>query len=313
MRVVGVRFRKAGKIYYFEKNGLDFEGSKHVIVETSRGVEYGHIVYSDKEVSDEEVILPLKPVIRLATPEDDMIYQENLKMSREAFVKCKEKIVTHDLQMKLVDAEYTFDRNKLLFYFTSDDRVDFRELVKDLASVFRTRIELRQIGVRDESKMIPSIGGCGRSLCCGTFLSNFHPVSIKMAKDQNLSLSPNKISGICGRLLCCLQYEQSTYEELNKISPREGDLVRTPTGAVGEVQYVNLLRQQVKVVLKDGDDVEILQYSVQELEKLPSGSKEKKQGQTSKEIKKEVSEEALAKLEDTPKLKSGAKKERKKL
>lgn len=273
IKVVGVRFRKAGKIYYFADNGLDYEGCRHVIVETARGVEYGHVVYAGKEVAEEEVAQVLKPVIRCATLEDDAVYQENLQKSKEAFQLCKAKIVERGLDMKLVDSEYTFDRNKLLFYFTSDDRVDFRELVKDLATIFRTRIELRQIGVRDESKMIPSIGGCGRALCCGSFLSNFHPVSIKMAKDQSLSLSPSKISGICGRLLCCLQYEQEIYEELNKISPKVGDMVKTPDGTVGEVQYINLLRQQVKVVIKQGEDVEIVQHTVAELERLPKNHK----------------------------------------
>lgn len=295
IKVVGVRFRKAGKIYYFEQNGLDFTNCKNVIVETARGIEYGHVVYTDKEVSEEEVVQPLKPVIRCATAEDDRIYQENMLKSKEAFAICKEKIMEKGLQMKLVDSEYTFDRNKLLFYFTSDDRVDFRDLVKDLATIFRTRIELRQIGVRDEAKMIPSLGGCGRPLCCGSFLSNFHPVSIKMAKDQNLSLSPSKISGICGRLLCCLQYEQSTYEELNKISPKEGDLVKTPTGVVGEVQYVNILRQKVKVVIKQGEDVEIVEYAVAELERLPRAKKDNKSEKNEKiedkELEKLIEEE----------------------
>lgn len=275
VNVVGVRFRKAGKVYYFGSNGLDFTDCKNVIVETSRGIEYGRVIYGQKEVDEEEVVQPLKPVIRCATPEDDEIYEENLKLSKEAFQICKAKILEKELEMKLVDAEYTFDRNKLLFYFTSDDRVDFRDLVKDLATIFRTRIELRQIGVRDEAKMIPSLGGCGRPLCCGSFLTNFHPVSIKMAKDQNLSLSPSKISGICGRLLCCLQYEQSTYEDLNKVSPKVGEAVKTPTGQIGEVQYVNLLRQQVKVVIKQGEDVEIVQYDVSELERVNACNKKK--------------------------------------
>ena len=295
IKVVGVRFRKAGKIYYFADNGLNYEGCRHVIVETARGIEYGHVVYADKEVPEEEIVQDLKPVIRCATPEDEAIYQENLEKSKEAFQVCKAKIVERELDMKLVDAEYTFDRNKLLFYFTSDDRVDFRELVKDLATIFRTRIELRQIGVRDESKMIPSIGGCGRPLCCGSFLSNFHPVSIKMAKDQSLSLSPSKISGICGRLLCCLQYEQETYEELNKISPKVGDLVKTPTGVIGEVQYINLLRQQVKVVIKQGEDVEIVQYAVAELERLPKNHKA-----ADKQAKPEKADPSAAKEVDKP-------------
>ncbi|RRD93026.1 stage 0 sporulation protein [Clostridiales bacterium COT073_COT-073] len=303
INVIGVRFRKAGKIYYFEKNGLDYTNCQNVIVETARGIEYGHVMFADKAVSEEELVQPLKPVIRCATAEDDQIYQENQIRSKEAFAICKEKIVERGLEMKLVDSEYTFDRNKLLFYFTADDRVDFRDLVKDLATIFRTRIELRQIGVRDEAKMIPSIGGCGRTLCCGTFLSNFHPVSIKMAKDQNLSLSPSKISGICGRLLCCLQYEQETYEQLNKISPREGDLVKTPTGVVGEVQYVNILRQQVKVVIKQGEDVEIIQYDVKELERLPRSKKDNRPEKTEK-----LDTAELAKLEDGGEKKSNRRK-----
>ncbi|MDO4764914.1 MAG: stage 0 sporulation family protein [Eubacteriales bacterium] len=307
IKVVGVRFRKAGKIYYFESNGLDYTNCKNVIVETSRGIEYGHVVYADKEISEEEAVQPLKPVIRCATEEDDRIYQENLEKSKEAFRICKEKIVQRDLQMKLVDSEYTFDCNKLLFYFTSDDRVDFRELVKDLAMIFRTRIELRQIGVRDETKMIPSIGGCGRPLCCGNFLSNFHPVSIKMAKDQNLSLSPSKISGICGRLLCCLQYEQSTYEELNKISPKVGETVKTPTGVTGEVQYVNILRQRVKVIIRDGEDVEIVEYAVSELERIAPAKKDSKAEKISKEEEKQL-EKLVDNVEKKEKRKPQAKK-----
>ena len=215
IKVIGVRFRHAGKIYYFSPGALKIQAGDHVIVETARGVEYGHVVIGDKEVEDDKVVQPLKPVIRLATPEDDEQADANHAKEKDAFKICQEKIQKHGLEMKLIDAEYTFDNNKVLFYFTADGRIDFRELVKDLASVFRTRIELRQIGVRDETKILGGIGICGRTLCCNTHQSEFLPVSIKMAKEQNLSLNPSKISGVCGRLMCCRKYEEETYEELN--------------------------------------------------------------------------------------------------
>ena len=213
--VIGVRFRRAGKVYYFSPGKLNIQKDDHVIVETARGVEYGHVVIGMKEVEDDKVIQPLKPVIRLATAQDDAQEEGNREKEREAFQICLEKIRKHKLDMKLIDAEYTFDNNKVLFYFTADGRIDFRELVKDLASVFKTRIELRQIGVRDETKILGGIGICGRPLCCHTHQSEFLPVSIKMAKEQNLSLNPTKISGVCGRLMCCLKHEEETYEELN--------------------------------------------------------------------------------------------------
>ena len=247
VEVIGVRFRQNGKIYFFNPNDLNIEVGQNVIVETARGIEYGKVVLGRRKIKSEKVISTLKSVIRIATPEDDKINEENKKKSKDAFKICLEKIEKHGLEMKLIDTEYTFDNNKVLFYFTADGRIDFRELVKDLASVFKTRIELRQIGVRDETKIMGGIGICGRSLCCHTHLSEFVPVSIKMAKEQNLSLNPTKISGVCGRLMCCLKHEQETYEYLNKKLPNIGDQVRTSDGLKGEVQRVNVLRQKVKV------------------------------------------------------------------
>ena len=265
-KIVGVRFRTAGKIYYFDP--LDFEIKKgdHVIVDTARGMEYGTAVSGIRELEDEEVSTPLKPVKRVATPEDDKVQQKNVEKEKEAFVICQEKIKARNLEMKLIDAEYTFDNNKILFYFTADGRVDFRELVKDLAGVFRTRIELRQVGVRDEAKILGGIGICGRPLCCHTFLSEFAPVSIKMAKEQNLSLNPTKISGVCGRLMCCLKNEEEAYEELNRRMPNNGEIVTLPDGRKGKVYNMNVLRQTVKVVVDlDDDTKEIEEYTVDEL------------------------------------------------
>ena len=260
--VIGIRFRRAGKVYYFapEDNVLYNQG-QHAIVETARGVEYGEVLIPNKEVAEEEVVQPLKKVIRLATEEDDERYKQNKVKEKEAFFICKEKIIKHQLDMKLIDVEYTFDNNKVLFYFTSYERVDFRELVKELASIFKTRIELRQIGVRDETKMCGGIGICGRSLCCNSFLGDFQPVSIKMAKEQSLSLNPIKISGICGRLMCCLKYEQDCYVEIRGRLPVVGDIVITPDGK-GEVLSVNVLREQIKVAVqkKDKDEKEAIMY-----------------------------------------------------
>ena len=270
-KVIGVRFRNAGKIYYFSPGKLYIPKGKHVIVETARGVEYGYVVVGTKEVEEKRIIQPLKPVLRVATAEDDAREAGNREKEKEAFRICLEKIKKHKLEMKLIQAEYTFDNNKVLFYFTADGRIDFRELVKDLASVFKTRIELRQIGVRDETKIIGGIGICGRSLCCHTHLSEFIPVSIKMAKEQNLSLNPTKISGVCGRLMCCLKHEQETYEELNSRLPNPGDHVTTGDGLKGEVQSVNVLRQKVKVIVTlDGDEKEIREYKVCLLYTSPS-------------------------------------------
>lgn len=259
-RIIGVRFRNMGKVYYFGPKSLNIEAGDHVIVETARGVEYGYVVLGPREVDDSQIVQPLKEVIRIATPKDDAREESNRRKEREAFQICQKKIAAHNLEMKLIDAEYTFDNNKVLFYFTADGRVDFRELVKDLASVFKTRIELRQIGVRDETKILGGIGICGRPLCCHTYLSEFVPVSIKMAKEQNLSLNPSKISGTCGRLMCCLKNEQETYEYLNKKLPGNGDIVSTPEGILGEVQSVNVLRQLVKVVVNVEDEKEIREY-----------------------------------------------------
>lgn len=264
-QVIGVRFRTAGKIYYFDPGKLDIKRNDHVIVETARGIEYGTVVGDPKEEEDDKVVQPLKAVLRVATPKDDEQEAANKQREKEAFKICLEKIRKHDLQMKLIDAEYTFDNNKVLFYFTADGRIDFRELVKDLASVFKTRIELRQIGVRDETKILGGIGICGRPLCCHTHLSEFAPVSIKMAKEQNLSLNPTKISGVCGRLMCCLKNEEETYEELNRRLPNVGDFVTTEDGLKGEVHSVNVLRQLVKVVVDVDDEKEIQEYKVEQL------------------------------------------------
>ena len=275
IEVIGVRFRPAGKIYFFDPVDLEIETGEHVIVETARGMEYGLVVLGKRLVEEERVIQPLKPVTRIATPEDDEIEEENKRKEKEAFEICLEKIQKHGLEMKLIDVEYTFDNNKVLFYFTADGRIDFRELVKDLASVFKTRIELRQIGVRDETKIIGGIGVCGRSLCCNTYLSEFIPVSIKMAKEQNLSLNPTKISGVCGRLMCCLKNEEETYEELNSKLPSVGDIVTTDDNLKGEVQSVGVLRQIVKVIVTIGDEKELREYKVNQIRFKPKRRKEK--------------------------------------
>lgn len=275
VKVVGIRFRNAGKIYYFGPGKLQLKAGIHAIVETARGVEMGTVMTDPREVSEESVVQPLKPVIRIATEQDEKQAEKNRQKEKEAFKICLEKIAKHKLDMKLVEAEYTFDNNKLLFYFTADGRIDFRELVKDLAAVFRTRIELRQIGVRDETKIMGGYGICGRELCCHTFLSEFAPVSIKMAKEQNLSLNPTKISGVCGRLMCCLKNEEETYEELNRKLPVVGDRVNTPEGLRGEVQSVNVLRQLVKVIVDVDDEKEIREYAVEDLKFKPRQKKEK--------------------------------------
>ena len=269
IKVVGIRFRNAGKIYYFDPKDFEMEVGSHAIVETARGIEYGTVLIAPREVADDQVIQPLKPVIRVATEEDTKTVERNKEREKSAYKTCLEKIEKHGLEMKLVQAEYTFDSNKLLFYFTADGRIDFRELVKDLASVFRTRIELRQIGVRDETKMLGGIGICGRELCCCSYLSDFVPVSIKMAKEQNLSLNPTKISGVCGRLMCCLKNEEETYEYLNSRLPGVGDTVTTATGETGEVQSVNVLRQKVKVLIEVDDEKELHEYDVDELKFRP--------------------------------------------
>lgn len=285
IRVIGVRFRTAGKVYYFDPGKLDIKKNDHVIVETARGIEYGTVVGDPKEEEEDKVVQPLKAVLRVATPKDDEQEASNKLREKEAFKICLEKIRKHNLQMKLIDAEYTFDNNKVLFYFTADGRIDFRELVKDLASVFKTRIELRQIGVRDETKILGGIGICGRPLCCHTHLSEFVPVSIKMAKEQNLSLNPSKISGVCGRLMCCLKNEEETYEELNRRLPNVGDFVTTDDGLKGEVHSVNVLRQLVKVIVNVDDEKEIQEYRVDQLRFKRKHNKNRKVDVSEAELK----------------------------
>jgi len=299
IKVIGIRFRTAGKIYYFNPKQYEIKRGEHVIVETARGVEYGTVVMPPTEVEDNKVIQPLKAVIRVATPEDDETEINNRVKEKEAFKICLEKIQKHELEMKLIDAEYTFDNNKVLFYFTADGRIDFRELVKDLAAVFKTRIELRQIGVRDETKILGGIGICGRPLCCHTHLAEFAPVSIKMAKEQNLSLNPTKISGICGRLMCCLKNEEETYEDLNRRLPNVGDFVIAEDGAKGEVSSVNVLRQLVKVIVDVNDEKEIHEYKVEQLKFKPRQRKERKvENKELEELEKLEKKEGKSKLDD---------------
>lgn len=297
-KVVGVRFRNVGKIYYFNPKNYKVKLGDHVIVETARGVEYGKVVLAPKDVVDDQVVHPLKEVLRVATKDDDEREKYNRKRERDAFKICQKKIREHGLEMKLIDAEYTFDNNKVLFYFTADGRIDFRQLVKDLASIFKTRIELRQIGVRDETKILGGIGICGRCLCCHTYLSEFAPVSIRMAKEQNLSLNQTKISGVCGRLMCCLKNEQETYEELNRRLPGIGDTVTTPDGIQGNVQSVNVLRQLVKVVVEIGDEKEIQEFPVGELKFRSRKKKVKVSEQELKELKDLEDKKGDSKLDD---------------
>ncbi|MBQ3599662.1 MAG: stage 0 sporulation family protein [Lachnospiraceae bacterium] len=274
--IIGVRFRKAGKVYYFSPGKLKIEKGANVIVETARGIEYGKVVLGPREVKKSEIVQPLKSVMRLATKADDEKEKKNKEKEMKAFQICLEKIQKHQLNMKLVDTEYTFDNNKILFYFTADGRIDFRELVKDLAAVFKTRIELRQIGVRDETKILGGIGICGRPLCCHTYLADFAPVSIKMAKEQNLSLNPTKISGVCGRLMCCLKNEEEAYEELNNKLPGVGDIVTTVEGFKGEVQNISVLKQLVKVIVTlENDEKEVREYHVKDLKFKPRKKREK--------------------------------------
>lgn len=287
--VIGVRFKKVGKIYYFDPNGTQLPLDEKVIVETARGIECGEIAITNRMVDDESVVKPLKPVIRVATEEDKRRIAENAEKEKKAFKLCSEKIAKHKLDMKLVDVEYTFDNNKILFYFTAEGRVDFRELVKDLASVFKTRIELRQIGVRDEAKMLGGLGICGRPFCCASFLGEFQPVSIKMAKEQGLSLNPTKISGTCGRLMCCLKYEQNAYEELIRITPRVGSYVSTSEGK-GTVVEISLLTGLVKVRLDKAADGAPMIFDRKAVRLL-------KEGQRPREDKRSKEEEALKALE----------------
>lgn len=296
-KVIGVRFRTAGKIYFFDPGKFSIKKGSHVIVETARGIEYGLVVGEPKDVKEESVVQPLKPVLRVATAKDDEQAAQNRIKEKEAFKVCLEKIKKHNLDMKLIDAEYTFDNNKVLFYFTADGRIDFRELVKDLAAVFKTRIELRQIGVRDETKFLGGIGICGRALCCHTHLTEFVPVSIKMAKEQNLSLNPTKISGVCGRLMCCLKHEEETYEELNRKLPNVGDHVTTFDGLRGEVSSVNVLRQLVKVVVEVDDEKEIRDYKAEQL----------KFKRKHKQHKLDIADDELKKLEKLEKMEGKSK------
>lgn len=298
VKVIGVRFRTAGKIYFFSPGQFDIKQGDNVIVETARGVEFGRVVSGVKEVAEEDVIQPLKSVIRIATEQDQKVVNKNKQKEKEAFKICLEKIRKHGLEMKLIDVEYTFDGNKILFYFTADGRIDFRELVKDLAAVFRTRIELRQIGVRDETKIRGGIGICGRPLCCSTYLTEFSAVSIKMAKEQNLSLNPTKISGVCGRLMCCLKNEQETYEELNKRLPGNGDTVITPDGLHGTVHSVNVLRQRVKVIVEINDEKEIQEFAVEDLKFRPRKKKVKISEQELKELKNLEDKKGDSKLDE---------------
>lgn len=263
--VVGIRFKKAGKIYYFDPDGIEIDKGDFAIVETARGIEFGEVVIGKRDISEDEIVSPLKKVIRVATEEDKLKNLQNKAKEEDAFSICLTKIQEHGLPMKLIDVEYTFDNNKVIFYFVADGRIDFRELVKDLAAIFRTRIELRQIGVRDESKMVGGLGPCGRPMCCSSFLGEFEPVSIKMAKEQNLSLNPSKISGVCGRLMCCLNYEQSTYEDIRKVTPIVGSIVKTPEGE-GEVVENSIILEMVKVKLKTPEDVEIKPFSIYDVE-----------------------------------------------
>ena len=298
--IIGVSFRQAGKVYFFDPGDEQIERGEHVIVETAKGVEYGTVVVPNREMAEEKIVAPLKKIIRVATQKDEDIELKNREKEKDAYKICLEKIAKHRLEMKLIAAEYTFDNNKLLFYFTADGRIDFRELVKDLASVFRTRIELRQIGVRDETKICGGIGICGRTLCCHSYLSEFAPVSIKMAKEQNLSLNPTKISGVCGRLMCCLKNEEEAYEELNSRLPHIGSHVKTAEGLDAEVQSVSVLKQLVKVIvfLDDGEK-EVREYRVDELKFRPNKPKNRIKDKHDKELKKL---EAMEKKEGKSKL-----------
>ena len=298
-KVIGVRFRTAGKIYFFAPGKFEIKRDDHVIVETARGIEYGRVVSGPKEVNDDDVIQPLKSVIRLATEQDKKTVEKNRQKEKEAFKICLEKIRRHGLEMKLIDVEYTFDNNKILFYFTADGRIDFRELVKDLAAVFRTRIELRQIGVRDETKIRGGIGICGRPLCCSTYLTEFAAVSIKMAKEQNLSLNPTKISGVCGRLMCCLTNEEETYEVLNSQLPSVGDTVTTKDGLTGVVQSLSVLRKQVKVVVNlENDEKEIREYKADDLKFKPRKKKQKVSKEEMKKLAALEKKDGASKLND---------------
>ena len=285
VKVVGVRFKETGKSYFFDPGKVEPKLGQAVIVETARGLEYGTVSMTVKEVAEEEIVSPLKELVRIATEQDKVQVEKNKQKEKEAFAICEEKIAAHKLDMKLVDVEYTFDSNKILFYFTAEGRVDFRELVKDLASVFKTRIELRQIGIRDEAKMLGGIGICGRSLCCNSFLDGFHPVSIKMAKEQGLSLNPTKISGNCGRLMCCLKYEQNCYDEFYKIAPSVGAIVSTPQGK-GVVQSVTVLNGTAKVKLDNESEAKVQEFNFTDIKIIKSNKSSESGEENIKELKK---------------------------
>ncbi|MCR4616678.1 MAG: stage 0 sporulation family protein [Lachnospiraceae bacterium] len=297
-KVIGVKFRNSGKIYFFDSAGIDIQKDDHVIVETGMGIDYGFVVSGIRDIDESKLFQPLKPIMRKATERDEEQVKENEKKSKEAFAVCLEKVKSHGLDMKLTEVEYAFDNSKILFYFTSDGYVDFRELVKDLAGTFRTRIELRQIGVRDEARAIGGLGACGRPMCCAAYLPDFVPVSIKMAKEQNLPLNPTKISGVCGRLMCCLKYEEETYEELNKTMPDVGDFVEGSDGLQGDVFSTNVLRQTVKVLVENGDEKEMHDYSAEEITVLRK-RKGKKLANAQKN-EESVDEKQLEALEDKP-------------
>ena len=306
VRVAGVRFKNAGKVYYFDPDQFEVKLNDNVIVETARGLEFGTVTMEITEIKEDDVVQPLKKIVRIAGEEDEKRHEENEKKKSKALNLCQEKIEKHGLEMKLIDVEYTFDNNKIIFYFTADGRVDFRELVKDLASVFKMRIELRQIGVRDEAKMLGGIGSCGKSLCCSTWLSDFEPVSIKMAKVQNLSLNPTKISGICGRLMCCLKYENDVYMELRKGLPDHGEKVKTKDG-MGKVVDTNILESKVKVRLytNDKDDdgeqklgTDIYTYKKDEIKRLGQHKKHNNSNTNTNNILEEVDEEYIDELKE---------------
>ena len=285
VKVVGVKFKETGKAYFFAPGNFEPACGEAVIVETARGLEYGIVSQTVREISEEEIVAPLKELIRIATEQDKIQVEKNKKREKEAFTICEEKILKHKLDMKLVDVEYTFDANKILFYFTAEGRVDFRELVKDLAAVFKTRIELRQIGIRDEAKMLGGLGICGRKLCCSSFLDGFHPVSIKMAKEQGLSLNPTKISGNCGRLMCCLKYEQNCYDEYARIAPSQGAIVMTPNGK-GTVQSITMLKGIAKVMLEGDTEAKIEEFNFSDLKILKNNKNNDNSEADMKELKK---------------------------
>lgn len=305
-RVAGVKFKDAGRIYYFDPNDHELSHGDAVIVETARGIEYGLVVKGIIEADESEIVAPLKPILRIATEEDIVKHKENLERKEKAIEDCQEKIDKHGLDMKLVDMEYTFDNSKIIFYFTSDGRVDFRELVKDLAMIFKTRIELRQIGVRDEAKLLGGIGSCGKSLCCNTWLSEFEPVSIKMAKLQNLSLNPAKISGICGRLMCCLKYENDIYIQLRKGMPEPGENVKAPDG-IARIIDVNIFEETVRVRYYTGEkdesgeeklSSEIQTYNKEKIQKLAGQGKKSKQKTDSEDFPAELAKELRDLMKD---------------